>query len=251
MLPVYPVIIPLFTAALVAALTRLIPRRLSQAFAIAATLATIWIDVLLLKASAVQPIVYWFGNWRPRHGIALGVSFAVDPMGAGLATFAAVLTLAALVFSSEYFDTVGGHFDALLLGFLAAMSGFCLTGDVFNMFVFFELMSAAAFALCAYKTDDPGSLQGAFNFAVTNTIAAYFVLTGIGVLYARTGALNMAQMGRALSTGPLDSLVLIGFVFLVCGYLVKGSRCALPFLAGGRPCRRSHARMHPVFRRYG
>ena len=89
-----------------------------------------------------------------------------------------------------------------MLAFLVAMCGFSLTGDMFNMFVFFELMSAAVFALCGYKTDDPGSLQGAFNFAVTNTIAAYFVLTGIAMLYARTGALNMAQMGRALANGP-------------------------------------------------
>jgi multicomponent Na+:H+ antiporter subunit D len=52
-------------------------------------------------------------------------------------------------------------------------------------FVFFELMSAAAFALCGYKTEDPGALQGALNFAVTNTIGAYFVLSGIGLLSAR------------------------------------------------------------------
>ena len=130
----------------------------------------------------------------------------MDPIGAGLAR-SQRSDAGCLVFSSKYFDTVANHFHALLLAFLAAMCGFCLTGDMFNMFVFFELMSAAAFALCGYKTEDPGSLQGALNFAVTNTIGAYFVLSGIGVLYARTGALNMAQMGRALGSGPLDTLV--------------------------------------------
>jgi multicomponent Na+:H+ antiporter subunit D len=223
MLPVCPVVIPLFAAALLAALTKRISQRFSQAIALAATIAVLGSDYLLLRISATQPIVYWFGNWRPRQGTALGISFAIDPAGAGLAAFAALLTLAALVFSSEYFDTVDNYFHALLLGFLAAMSGFCLTGDLFNMFVFFELMSAAAFALCGYKTDDPASLQGALNFAVTNTIAAYFVLTGIGLLYARTGALNMAQIGRVLESGPRDSLVLIAFSLLVCGYLVKAA----------------------------
>jgi multicomponent Na+:H+ antiporter subunit D len=227
MLPVLPVVLPLFAAALLAALTKLIPQWLSQVLAVAATLATLAINIYLLHASTAQPIVYWFGGWRPRHGIALGISFSVDPVGAGLATFVSILMLAAFVFSSKYFDTVGNHFHALLLAFLAAMCGFCLTGDMFNMFVFFELMSAAAFALCGYKTEDPGSLQGAFNFAVTNTIGAYFVLSGIGLLYARTGALNMAQMGRALSSGPLDSLVLVGFVFVVCGYLIKAA--VVPF----------------------
>lgn len=223
MLPVCPVVIPLLTAALLAALTKCISQRLSQAIALIGTLAALICCVLLMRASAAQPLVYWFGNFRPRQGIALGISFTVEPLGAGLAAFTSLLTLAALVFSSRYFDTVGNHFHALLLAFLAAMCGFCLTGDLFNMFVFFELMSAAGFALCGYKTDDPGSLQGALNFAVVNTIAAYFVLTGIGLLYARTGALNMAQMGRILGGGPLDSLVLTGFTFLVFGYLVKAA----------------------------
>ena len=221
--PVIPVILPLFAAAILAGLTKAIPQRWSQLIALGTTLVTLADALYLLRTSASQPIVYWLGNWRPRQGIALGVSFVVDPIGSGLAAFAAFLTLAALVFSSKYFDTVGNHFHALLLAFLGAMCGFSLTGDMFNMFVFFELMSAAAFALCGYKTDDPGSLQGAFNFAVTNTIAAYFVLSGIGLLYARTGALNMAQMGRALASGRLDSLVLVGFVFIVCGYLVKAA----------------------------
>jgi multicomponent Na+:H+ antiporter subunit D len=221
MLPVAPVALPLLFAATLAALSKVISQRLSQLIAIGATLASLAIDVLLLQGSARHAIVYWFGNWRLRDGVALGISFTIDPFGAGLAAFAGVLTLAALLFSSELFDAAGNHFHALLLAFLAAMSGFSLTGDMFNMFVFFELMSAAAFALCGYKTADPGSLQGALNFAVTNTIAAYFVLTGIGLLYARTGALNMAQMGRSLGSGRLDTLVLIAFVFVIFGYLVK------------------------------
>jgi multicomponent Na+:H+ antiporter subunit D len=223
MWPVIPVAIPLFAAALLAALTKIIRQRVSQYISIAVVLLTLADTIYLVHLSSAQPVVYWFGGWTPRHGLALGISFVVDPIGAGFAGFVAFLTLAALVFSSEYFDTVGNHFHALLLAFLAAMCGFSLTGDMFNMFVFFELMSAAGFALCGYKTDDPSSLQGAFNFAITNTIAAYFILIGIAILYARTDALNMAQMGRALASSPLDTLVMVAFVFVVCGYLVKAA----------------------------
>jgi multicomponent Na+:H+ antiporter subunit D len=219
--PVYPVVIPLLAAAVLVGLGKLLKPRASQVVALASALATLVIDLQLVQLSADQPVVYWFGKWEPAHGLALGISFAVDPLGAGLASFVAFLTIAALVFSSKYFDVAGVHLHALLLAFLGAMCGFCLTGDMFNMFVFFELMSAAAFALCAYKTDDPGALQGAMNFAVTNTIAAYFVLCGIAVLYAKTGALNMAQMGMAL--GHPDPMVLIAFVMVVCGYLVKAA----------------------------
>ena len=223
MLPVFPVVLPLLAAALLAALSKLISTRFSQLLALATTLAVLVINLLLMRGSVAQPIVYWFGGWRPRHSLALGISFVVDPIGAGLAAFTAFLTLAAFVFSSQYFDSAVNHFHALMLACLAAMCGFCLTGDLFNLFVFFELMIAAAFALCGYKTDDPGSVQGDLNFAVVNTIAAYFVLSGIGLIYSRTAALNMGQIGRSLGAGPLDTLVLVGFVFLVCGYLVKAA----------------------------
>ena len=66
--------------------------------------------------------------------MALGISFAIDPIGAGLAVFVAVLVTTSLVFSWRYFDVIGALDPALMLVFLGAMSGFCLTGDVFNLF---------------------------------------------------------------------------------------------------------------------
>ena len=61
-------------------------------------------------------------------------------------------------------------YHALMLVFLAGMTGFCLTGDLFNMFVFFELMSVAAYALTGYKIEEEKSLEGALNFAVVNSV---------------------------------------------------------------------------------
>jgi multicomponent Na+:H+ antiporter subunit D len=119
------------------------------------------------------------------------------------------------------FDDVHAHFHVLMLAFLAALCGFGLTGDLFNLFVWFELMSAAGFALCGYKIDETASIQGAINFAVINTIGAFFVLTGIALLYGRTGALNLAQIGRALPGA--DGLVLVSFALIACGFLVKGA----------------------------
>lgn len=110
----------------------------------------------------------------------------------------------------------------LLLIFLAAMSGFCFTGDLFNLFVFFELMSTAAFALCGLKTGEPAPLQGSFNFALTNTVGAFITLTGIGLLYGATGALNMAQMGRLLGSRH-DSLVIVACLFVISGFLIKAA----------------------------
>jgi multicomponent Na+:H+ antiporter subunit D len=98
----------------------------------------------------LDPAVYWVGRWAVRDGAALGIAFVIDTMGAALALLASLLVTFALIFSSRYFDTVGTIYQSLMLVFLAGMCGFCLTGDIFNLFVFFELMSAAAYALCGY-----------------------------------------------------------------------------------------------------
>ncbi len=226
-LPVLPVIIPLFTASLIAALSRLLSQRAALALSLIAAFFTASASLSLARISLANPIVYWFGGWSAQGGKTLGISFAIDPIGAGLAAFASTLTFAALLFSARYFDTARNYFYGLVLSFLAGMCGFALTADMFNLFVFFELMSAAAFALCGQKTEDPSSLQGSLNFAVTNTIGAYSVLTGIGLLYARTSALNMAQMGETLAHGPRDRLVLAAFAFIICGYLIKAA--VVPF----------------------
>ena len=82
----------------------------------------------------------------------VGVYFAIDPLGASLALLAAGLVGVALLFAWRFFDAVGPTFHALILVFLGALIGFSLTGDLFNMFVFFELMSVSAYALTAYAS---------------------------------------------------------------------------------------------------
>ena len=134
--------------------------------------------VLLAAHAAHQPFAYWLGGWTPRRGVAIGISLSVDPLGAGMAAFAAVLVLAALIYSLRYFDAVEGLFHGLMLLFLAAMVGFCLTGDLFNLIVFFELMSTVAYALTAYRIEERAPIQGAINFAITNSIAGYAMFIG-------------------------------------------------------------------------
>jgi multicomponent Na+:H+ antiporter subunit D len=115
----------------------------------------------------------------------------------------------------------------LVLVFLAAMCGFALTGDLFNLFVFFELMSVSAFALTAYRSDEGAPLQGAVNFTVVNTVAAILILFGIGLLYGRTNALNLEQLRTELASAQPDTLLVMSFVLIMCGFLVKAA--VVPF----------------------
>jgi formate hydrogenlyase subunit 3/multisubunit Na+/H+ antiporter MnhD subunit len=155
------VAVPLVVAAALLAVATVVPRRVVDVGAVLAALASAVLCALVLSDAGDGIVVYWFGGWTPRDGIALGISFAIDAIGAGLALFASVLVAAAFVFSWRYFVVVGPLFHALMLVFLAAMLGFSFTGDLFNLFVFFELLSVAAYALVAYDIEEEGPLQGA------------------------------------------------------------------------------------------
>ncbi len=143
--------------------------------------------------AAGRPLVYWFGDWWPRGQQVVGIGLVIDPLGAGTAAFAGFLMTAALVFSWDYLDSAKALYQVLMLVFLAAMNGFCLTADLFNLFVFFELMSVSAYALTGYKIEEQSSLEGSINFAVINTLGAYLLLIGVGMLYAQTGAESCAN----------------------------------------------------------
>jgi multicomponent Na+:H+ antiporter subunit D len=221
-LPALPVVLPLLGAGLLAALHKWLSRAAADSISIAVAAGTLISSFLLLSHALQHTRVYWFGNWYPRGSVVLGITFVVDPVAAGLSSLAGLLVLLALVFSWRFVDAGANHYHPLMLVFLAAMDGFVLTGDLFNLFVFFELMSTAAFALCGLKTKEPAPLQGSFNFAVTNTVAAFLGLTGIALLYAVTGALNMAQIGLALGSRH-DPLVLFAFTLLTCGFFVKAA----------------------------
>jgi multicomponent Na+:H+ antiporter subunit D len=222
-----PVAVPLLVAAVLVGAGTLLRRRVADIVAIVTAAAVTGFGAALLALTLHGETVVWFGGWTPRSGIALGVAFAIDPIGAGMVTFAGLLMTAALTFSWRYFETVGTLFHSLMLVLLAAVAGFCSSGDLFNMFVFFELLSVAAYALAGYKIEDTGSLQGALNFAVTNSIGAMMVLSGIALLYGRTGALNLAQIGASLASAPSDRLVVIAFLLLLVGFFIKAA--VVPF----------------------
>src|SRR5205085_9911219 len=127
-----------------------------------------------------------------------GVIFVIDNVSAMLVLIAATLTSASLVFSSCYFDTSDTFYHSLMLVFLGAMCGVCETGNLFNLFVFFEILSIAAFFLCRYKSD-PGPSRAAWTFVVTDNAAVILVVAGIGLLYARAHTMNLALLGRLLN----------------------------------------------------
>ncbi|MGI5413285.1 complex I subunit 5 family protein [Streptomyces chartreusis] len=225
------VAVPLCGAALLVAGGRRVPRVLAESVGCAVSAGTAGLAITLLLNSS-PPMAEWAGGWTPVDGHSVGIVLVGDGPGLGMAALASVLTLAALAYSWRYFDEPprrhAGSFPALILLLQAGMCGFAIAGDLFNAFVWFEPMSVVAYALTGTRVEEAKAVQGALTFGVVTSLGAYAMLMGIGLLYARTGELSMAQIGRALDAhGPPDGLVLAAFVLVLTGLLIKSA--AVPF----------------------
>jgi multicomponent Na+:H+ antiporter subunit D len=219
------VVVPLLAAAAITGARPLLGTRRraldAVAIAVAAAVTTMLIVIMVRTVGGDQ--VYWFAGFRPARGVVIGIDFEAGSLSVGLAALAALLVTAAMTFSWRYFERVATYYHTLMLTFLAGMTGFCLTGDIFDLFVWFELMGVSAYALTAYRPEERGPIQGALNFAITNSVGAYLSLSGIALIYGRTGALNMAQIGAYIDRHSPDGLVAVAFLLIISGLLIKSA----------------------------
>jgi multicomponent Na+:H+ antiporter subunit D len=232
LLPPLPVAGPLAVAGLLLAGSHIWPKRLPDIAALLTAILAFWICTAMaahiLADPAQHPLVYWFGGWVPRQGFALGIGFVVDLPGALFASFIALLFASTLVFAWGYFDDTHAHFHVLMLLFLAGMIGFCLTHDLFNMFVWFEVISVAGFALTGYALRT-SALEGALNFTVVNTIGAYLILAGIGLIYARLGVLDFSALYQGVAAHRHDIVIEASFALISTGLLIKAAQVPFQF----------------------
>ncbi|MFF1766501.1 complex I subunit 5 family protein [Streptomyces sp. NPDC058249] len=225
------VAVPLLGAGLLVACGRRMPRVVAETVGCAVSAGTAALAIVLLLNSS-PPLVEWVGGWKPEEGEGVGIVLVGDGPALGMAALASLLTLAALAYSWHYFEEPprrhAGSFPALMLLFQAGMCGFAIAGDLFNAFVFFELMSVVAYALTGHRVEEAKAVQGALTFGVINSLGAYGMLLGIALLYARTGELTLVKIGRGLDQhdGP-DALTLAAFVLVLTALLVKAA--AVPF----------------------
>jgi len=211
-----PILIPLATALLTAMTMR--QARLQQlisligigAFFVSATL-------LLLGVLEKGSVVVTLGGWPAPFGI----EFVGDLLGVGMVAITALMGACALLFqySSETDSAeVSGALAPLVHGLLAGVSGAFLTGDIFNLYVWFELMLVTALGLLAYR-GSLSQLEATFKYFVLNTMGTLLLLMGIAFLYSATGhlsfrALHLATEGGA-SVALFPVIAMIALAFLV------------------------------------
>jgi multicomponent Na+:H+ antiporter subunit D len=229
MVPPIAIAVPIVVACLLLAVGRQLPRPLLDGVAFACAAGETAMLAVVLARAADGRVVTWVGNWHPKHGYSVGIVLVGDQLGTAIALLASCLVALSLVYSWRYFDSADAHYHCLVLLFLAGMVGFAMTGDLFDMFVFFELMGAAAYALTGFKVEDPTSVQGAFNFGIVNSLGAYVALMGVAMLYARVGNLTLPQLSDALARHQPDALLVAAFVAVMTGFLVKAAMAPFHF----------------------
>jgi multicomponent K+:H+ antiporter subunit D len=201
--------------------------RTKGALSLAAVLALLAIAALLVaRADVATTHVYRLGSWPAPFGIVL----VADRLSAGMVLLAAALAAAALWFSLARWHRAGLHFHALVHFLLAGLNGAFLTGDVFNLFVFFELLLAASYGLALYGGGAQRT-RSSLHYIVVNLAASLLFLIGVSLVYGVTGTLNMADIAvRAALLAAQDRvLVEVGIGVLAVAFFVKAGMWPLGF----------------------
>lgn len=224
-LPAILLVAPLFGALLIGVASPGDPRRafpivlLSLSISLAATVA------LLTKVVSSGPVDYFLGGWAEPLGI--GIQLRVDGINALILVFIALIGLLTAIFS--YRNPDDGEptdkaplFYILYLLLCVGLLGITITGDAFNVFVLVEIASLTSYGLVAMGSSPRGTLA-AFNYIIMGTIGASFYLLGVGYLYMRTGALNMAQIHSliALPDVAASQTILVAFLLILVGVWIK------------------------------
>ncbi|WP_182418627.1 monovalent cation/H+ antiporter subunit D [Bartonella sp. HY038] len=183
---------------------------------------------LIARAKDITPSadVYLLGNWAAPFGIVL----VLDRLSAVLLLLSSCLMLGSLVYSYTHWNKAGPHFPSLMLFLLAGVNGAFLTGDLFNLFVFFEVMLTASYALALHGSGSR-RVRAGLHYIVINLLASSLFLIGAALIYGVTGTLNMADIAAKLSAIPANDLMLFeaGAAILGVAFLVKAGMWPLSF----------------------
>ena len=219
-LPVLIVVLPL-AAAVIVPLVSLASARAAFAVACLALVAA-----AVASCSALSHVLahgtlrYELGGWAPPWGI----EYVADPLSAGMAALITLIAVCVAVYAGPQANggaARGGMFHGLYLLLVAGLLGIVLTGDLFNLYVFLEISSLAAYALLA-----SGGIRGTvatFRYLIVGTIAATLYLLGTGYLYALTGTLNMADMALRLPDVMDTRAYGVAVVLVVVGLALKAA----------------------------
>jgi multicomponent K+:H+ antiporter subunit D len=190
------------------------------------------IALSLLWAATVQgPEAYFLGDWPAPFGIVL----VLDRLSALMVALLAVLALAVVLYAiGSGWDAKGAHFHPLLQFLLMGIAGAFLTGDAFNLFVFFEVLLIASYGLMVHGGGERRTRAG-LQYVAFNLVGSSLFLIALALVYAVTGTLNMADLAVKLPDLPPGdaALLRVAAVMLVLVFAIKGALVPLQFWLPG------------------
>lgn len=228
-----PILVPMLTAALMLLLgeqrrrTKSALSVVSGLIGLLAALALLrWVNAPATGGGPGSIGVYLPGNWHAPFGIVL----VADRLSTMMVALTGVVAFAASIYSTSRWDRAGVHFHPLLQLQLMGLNGAFLTGDLFNLFVFFEVMLAASYGLLLHGS---GRLRvhAGLHYIAINLAASSLFLIGAALLYGVTGTLNMADLGvRIAQIAPADrGLVHAAAAILATAFFAKAGAWPLNF----------------------
>jgi multicomponent K+:H+ antiporter subunit D len=226
---VAPVVLPLAAGAAMLLLGER-RRTLKAAINVAACCALVGIAAVLLGRSDASPAgiagVYRLGDWPAPFAIVL----VLDRLSALMLLLTGVLASAAVVFSLARWHRAGAHFHALFQFLLMGLNGAFLTGDLFNLFVFFELLLAASYGLALHGSGTP-RVKAGLHYIVVNLAASLLFLIGVSLIYGVSGTLNMADLAARIPSIAEQNRALLeaGAGILGVAFLLKAGMWPLCF----------------------
>ena len=220
---ILPILLPMFSGCLLLLGGRLLAINGQRILSLLATLALLPLAGGLVAQAATGPLqVYALGNWVAPFGIVL----VLDRLSALLLLVTALLALFALLYAVRGDDQRGASFHALFQFQLMGINGAFLTGDLFNLFVFFEILLLASYGLLLHGGGKLRTRAG-LHFVVINLAGSTLFLFAVGTLYGILGTLNMADLARQVAMlppehlGPVKAAGLLLFgVFALKGALI-------------------------------
>ena len=198
-LPILPVLVPMFAGALLLVLGASMDTK--RALSLLATFLQIPLAAMLVVEAGQGIGVYALGNWMPPFGIVL----VVDRLSALLLLVTAILAAAAIIYAVRGDDAAGRKLHPLFQFQLMGINGAFLTGDLFNLFVFFEVLLISSYALLLHGAGS-ARVRSGLHYLLLNLTGSALFLIAVGTLYGVTGTLNMADMAlRVRELDPADA----------------------------------------------
>jgi multicomponent Na+:H+ antiporter subunit D len=222
-LVVWPVLIPLITGLVLLPLRQ--REKISAILSLSGSLIYLLLSVRLLHMVLTRGIqVVHVGDWPAPYGITL----VADLFSGIMVVLTGIIGLTVVIFSLISVDKTRKNFGYFPLIFFLIMgvSGSFLTGDLFNLYVWFEVMLMSSFVLLVLGGERP-QLEGALKYVTLNLIGSTLFLVGVGILYGKTGTLNMADLAFKLKAEPQSVLLSGSAILLLIAFGIKAG--AFPF----------------------